>query len=354
MSMCRNLCVDGLKGFAILLVVLGHCVQYGLGEVNFNNENYFEHPIFKFIYSFHMPLFMLISGYLYAFSIAKGTVSNIKRRFNGLVVPILSWSIFNVALYVAQKFQGGDVVSIMGILRVVFTNLWFLWAVFWSSCVVSLIHRFSNDSLLIYLIVFIVSFFLPDSYNLGVYKFVFPYFVIGYLWKEHESVFSSKKNVFQIITYVFLGLTFTILLLFYNKDSYIYTTGHSILRTGGIVIDQLWCDIYRYAIGLIGSLFVIMTFRYLYSCWVNVSVAIPKHIFTFLQNLGRNTLGIYIISTYINIWVLERICRTFDTLSFIWVIVETVLIISICLWGIRLIQRYPVLNYYLLGGKRKH
>ena len=144
------------------------------------------------------------------------------------------------------------------------------------------------------------------------------------------------------------------MLLFYNKESYIYTTGHTILRTGGIVIDQLWCDIYRYAIGLIGSLFVIMTFRYLYSCWVNVSVAIPKHIFTILENLGRNTLGIYIISTYINIWVLERICRTFDTLSFIWVIVETVLIISICLRGIRLIQHYPVLNYYLLGGKRKH
>ena len=59
----RNQCVDGLKGFAILLVVLGHCVQYGLGEVNFNNENYFEYPIFKFIYSFHMPLFMLVSGY---------------------------------------------------------------------------------------------------------------------------------------------------------------------------------------------------------------------------------------------------------------------------------------------------
>lgn len=43
--------VDNLKGFLILLVVLGHCIQ--------NTKIDFDHNIvFRYIYSFHMPLFM--------------------------------------------------------------------------------------------------------------------------------------------------------------------------------------------------------------------------------------------------------------------------------------------------------
>ncbi len=41
--------IDALKGFTILLVLLGH-----------NNP-----PFIKYIYGFHMPLFFIISGYLY-------------------------------------------------------------------------------------------------------------------------------------------------------------------------------------------------------------------------------------------------------------------------------------------------
>lgn len=47
--------IDQLKGIAILLVVLGHVIGYN------NCENSF---LWRFIYSFHMPLFMFISGYV--------------------------------------------------------------------------------------------------------------------------------------------------------------------------------------------------------------------------------------------------------------------------------------------------
>ena len=49
---------DLLKGIAIFLVVWGHTIQYGgSGSIFFDNK------AFIFIYSFHMPLFLLISGY---------------------------------------------------------------------------------------------------------------------------------------------------------------------------------------------------------------------------------------------------------------------------------------------------
>ena len=61
----RILSIDAIKAFAIFCVVLGHCIQYGSGIFYLKDEIYFENWLFKIIYSFHMPLFMLISGYLF-------------------------------------------------------------------------------------------------------------------------------------------------------------------------------------------------------------------------------------------------------------------------------------------------
>lgn len=47
--------IDALRGFAILLVIVGHLIQ-------FNYSSGIENPIFNIIYSFHMPLFFFISG----------------------------------------------------------------------------------------------------------------------------------------------------------------------------------------------------------------------------------------------------------------------------------------------------
>lgn len=52
----RNSEFDVLKGILIILVILGHWLEYGLG-------NYLNRVVFNYIYLFHMPLFILISGY---------------------------------------------------------------------------------------------------------------------------------------------------------------------------------------------------------------------------------------------------------------------------------------------------
>ena len=50
--------VDSLKGLLIILVILGHSIQYTIG-----NACYFNH-LWNIIYSFHMPAFMAVSGFL--------------------------------------------------------------------------------------------------------------------------------------------------------------------------------------------------------------------------------------------------------------------------------------------------
>lgn len=52
--------IDIIKGIAIFLVLWGHCIQSIAGD-----EGFFSNWVIRIIYSFHMPLFMVMSGYLF-------------------------------------------------------------------------------------------------------------------------------------------------------------------------------------------------------------------------------------------------------------------------------------------------
>lgn len=60
--------IDSLKGFAILTVVFGHCIDWILKAEIYPNFNQILYVLFNFIYSFHMPLFFMISGLLFWYS----------------------------------------------------------------------------------------------------------------------------------------------------------------------------------------------------------------------------------------------------------------------------------------------
>ena len=56
MTKKRNIYLDVIKAINIMLVVFGHCIQLGAGN-EYSAGEFYENPIFMFIYSFHMPLF---------------------------------------------------------------------------------------------------------------------------------------------------------------------------------------------------------------------------------------------------------------------------------------------------------
>ena len=77
----RAILLDALRGFAIILVVLGHAIQSSF--VDYDNN-----PFFRIIYSFHMPLFMFLSGYV-SYASFDGTINKLVRRFRSLIIPFL-------------------------------------------------------------------------------------------------------------------------------------------------------------------------------------------------------------------------------------------------------------------------
>lgn len=85
----RSLYLDVVKGLAIILVVVGHCIQFGSGADVLRSGVFFADPLFKFIYSFHMPLFMLVSGYLFRYSIQRPAAQVVIAKVRSIVLPLL-------------------------------------------------------------------------------------------------------------------------------------------------------------------------------------------------------------------------------------------------------------------------
>jgi len=87
----RNSYIDFIKGIVITFVVLGHCIQ----SIEYNGSNaFYADNLFKYIYIFHMPILIAISGYYSYNSINKRTLFNfIKTRFYQLLIPMAIWCI---------------------------------------------------------------------------------------------------------------------------------------------------------------------------------------------------------------------------------------------------------------------
>ena len=117
----RLLYLDNLKGFLIILVILGHCIEYG-------TESFDENTLFKIIYSFHMPLFFMISGYL-SYKEPLNWISSVKRRGYQLLVPYVLWG---VGICLWHKYPLLDMIVDPGKI------LWFIWCLFYICLITTI------------------------------------------------------------------------------------------------------------------------------------------------------------------------------------------------------------------------
>ena len=268
----------------------GHCVQYcANGDFDF-----FENGVFKFIYSFHMPLFMMVSGYLFFFSCKKRSLSELLiHRSQALLQPILFCTIVNyfitdvISSRKISTIISGQWLSKLG-------DLWFLWSVLAACVVVGIAEKITNNSfyklLIIFLGVGVVALF--PNWTMNVY--MYPYFVIGFYFCKHKDKLPSA-----IISLKYSSLIlFPILLVFYDTKHYIYTTG---IISSDSIKELLMIDFYRWLIGFIGSVFALVIIELLFKLPIFKN-CISKPV----SALGIKSLQIYCMSTsLLSFWLPE-------------------------------------------------
>ncbi len=330
--MKRNFLLDICKGVLIILVVLGHSIQYG------NTKEYFwSNPVIRYIYSFHMPLFMGIAGYFSYFSFLKYDVwKYIIRRWKKLFPPIVFWG---SSLFLLHCFKKHAPVFSLEIFIYILTALWFLWALLIVGSIIVIVEKYLNgiSKFIVYILIMVLACITPDSYNYGIYKFMFPCFLMGF----YTAKYSLYRYFKSPVLFVFSTIMWILLMHFFDRNSFIYTSKFSILYHILPLDQQIWVDIFRYIVALVASVSIVM-------CCYGIFVCFKLFKGGIISYLGKNSLSIYILSGYIVTYILPYITKEGEYNLFI-NFLETIIILIICILIKKILAFNKIISKIMLG-----
>lgn len=216
------------RGIAIILVVLGHSFPDSDYHI-FNNSIILKY-IEQFIYSFHMPLFMLMSGFL-SFKVlqindAESKFQYIKKRFFRLMIPYFVLSIPALIL----KYLFSDVAhhqfdfnnSLLNILNgnSPYGGSWFLYTLFGISIIVILLNSIRLEVML--LISFISCFLFKNITETFCLNYISHYLFFYYLGLIIYKYYETIKKIVQSKVTLIIGFTLLVLLNIVNFSSQNY------------------------------------------------------------------------------------------------------------------------------------
>lgn len=95
----RNLALDLLKSFAIYLVIYCHCLQF------LQPGHYLAKLPYVYVYSFHMPLFMCLTGYFSLSSMGLNVKEFLKKKGRSLLLSAVAWGGGNPSLFCLWGYQ---------------------------------------------------------------------------------------------------------------------------------------------------------------------------------------------------------------------------------------------------------
>lgn len=213
---------DILKVFSTILVVVAHITKFysyegGVFEVP---SNPILDYITNFIYSFHMPLFIFLSGAIFCECIRRGKYDNfvsfVNNKFKRLMIPYFVWGLFYVApVMVCLKIT--DLTYVQYVVQGIFCelnsrHLWFLWVLFFCFVIIRFLKpimckglKAQGVILFLSLGMAIVSPYFPGIFGINHVMYYVFYFVLGYLFHQKQvkiDKFLQGKWYLSILLFV--------------------------------------------------------------------------------------------------------------------------------------------------------
>ena len=278
--------LDYARLIGILLVVFGH----GLQRIPEWNESVIIKGLWHYIYLFHMPVFFMISGFLYKQNRGEGLRVGGGKIFYALILPYLIYQFAYTPFFlVGHRDEIANPIvwmkMIMGIIdgdgyntpfsMYVCLPCWFIVSIIQLRILFLFvpINKISTSMLTLFALIFLVMrkllnidlYFCVDSTIMAI-----PYFLAGYFLRKKMDLLQSISNIrllfgallFGVIVYVDLVMNGAAQM---NGPSY----GNSILA--------------NYLAGFSGSLMLFL---------ISIFMAKILHENSFVKTISRNTLFI--------------------------------------------------------------
>jgi fucose 4-O-acetylase-like acetyltransferase len=337
----RNDFLDYLKGVLIFLVVWGHLIQLPRagGDLRF-----YDDPIFKAIYTFHMPLFMAVSGFVSFHSIFSSPFFYcVQKRFRQVIVPAICWPVLYLVcllvIFIAHRESvAGGWLQFKNSLPGFRPGLWFLWAVFGSTVVVAALRKFKLDRLEIFVAATVVFLFLPDGGDIiYLFKYTFLFFGIGYALAKGDQIRVPQRIHPVVIVAIFVvsGICYAM----WGYDTYVYTTR----------MRPVPGNLHNIAFRLFAGMIISAAFTIL----IQVIYRLAKS--KMLSKWGRYSLGIYVIHCTIIVGLNVLRLPSVDSIwySSLGAPALAALVCFITCLMAEIISRVPLAGTLLLGQARK-
>ncbi len=266
--MVRNHSLDNAKFILILLVVFGHLIEPYIGE-----DTAFK-VIYLFIYSFHMPAFVLVSGMLSKAILSEDATD---RMIKTILVPFIVFTLFYESVYFLENGQLSK--YIRGLQP--YWVLWFFLSLFIWRLLLPVVVKFRYPVVFLVMVSLLAGYFDPIGRFMGISRtiYFFPFFVIGYLMTPDLLSNLKLNKIPKVFFMVVLGMNIALFASFHemSEDWLLGATSYFDYDV------QVWsAGLIRFALYCL-SLLTVVSFLFL----------VPRNP-VFLSRKGVNSLQVYV------------------------------------------------------------
>jgi len=319
--------INTARAIALMFVVLGHSFPDADEAAMLPAAQ----VIFNVCYSFHMGLFFILSGFVFAKRFLEGKYNlfeQIKNKFCRLMIPYFVFSAVTLLLKTVFAKYANNSFEISEFYKIFLGDnpnggLWYLWTLFIIMIIFLLIGKLKHREI-IAAAVSIVFYILYQTVPYGFYSKILNhaiYFVIGIL------VFKYYGFIKKLLSNTAVGIA---------------------ALAGFIAMHCLSVNIYIITC-LLASIFIL---------WLSIKICDTKikntAIYKILNELGTYSYDIYLISYFVQIPIRVVFYSIFPIPY--WLLFAAMFTMGILipyLVSKFILRKIPIANFLLLGNKRK-
>lgn len=270
----RIISLDVLKCFAIFLVCWAHSIQH------LTTADCIDNLLYRWIYSFHMPLFMMVSGFFSVKSMGLTFSQFIEKKLKQIALPGFAWSLLFSLIGVVLGFH--KIHFTFDITR--YMPFWFLWALLICNILAYAGVKFKGGRI----VTLLISQFIPFANVI----YMYPAFVLGQIVYENRKwIKNHLKQILIISVAVYL-----VSIIFWGADDWhLLSQTKEMIGSKGYISAGLFYvgkTAYKLLVNLSGSMMFFCLFLIADSFW-------GRNCGKILGYIGKYTLIVYILQYYI-------------------------------------------------------
>lgn len=329
----RERWIDGVKGIAIILVVLGHVLDGYIGANMYADSQNILKNLSYIIKIFHMPLFIIISGYLYEKYVLYS--SNINKKIANFMLMYFIWNfiwwVFKLSFsrYTISDISYFDLIKVPIKAMGVYWYLYVLSALYWIMSKT----KINSDN---YKVAFIISLILAMVYRISLLSYI------------GDNVVTIVKILYYFVFFLYgqnLG-----------RNGIKYTVRKKVILVTGVTVCCIYIAMYScQKISSIKTYIIPVIALFLSSFVIYLVEKYEKFIPKVICIIGKRSLEIYLLHRFVIIiarLMFKNVFNIFLTVTLVTIIgvIAPMIIKKICV-KIRIDK--ILFNPYSLIAKQK-